>query len=907
MVGKNRYKKFQGSEKSRRHFLKPGITATEIIALAAASVTAQAALNTEISQSQALDSGSLTNSYIVAVEAGDAVVMTAASNKKHSIAPIAFTSTSGTFSNFNTIATDPYPAAYSAYLIVETGGTKEFKAIASGLLTATTDLRVLRADSGQILFLDSAEFVNDDANSMADQTLSYDWGGNAVTNAIAIEAISSRTSLINATGEKRLISTTTFSGTNLDSVYSFSAGDAGKMNSSGVGIAFAEANAPPAAPTFNSDPIVEMTAVQDYRYSSSIADNASDQNSDPMTFSKISGGPAWLNVSSNGLLSGTPGGGDVGTNNWTVSVTDNITGTNTATLSINVVSGLPTPQTSQTNIVLIVIDDLGWMDLSIQGSEFYETPRIDSLATNGMRFTQGYTAHPRCLPARYGLMTGRFPGASAVPANAPDLIDEEVTIGEALQAGGYATFFGGKWHISHETYLLPQNQGFDINITGGAPGAPPTYFYPYGNQPANELDGNGLFLDNTTPVGGMVTDRITGASYLRTYSAGESGEYITDRLTDEALDWMTWNADKPFFLYMSHYGVHTPYEAPADLVAKYEAKLATMDYGDLPEYINVGIGQQKMRQNHPTYAAMIESVDTNVGRLIDQIEALGISSNTVFIFTSDNGGLSNRGGYNTRELATSNYPLRTGKGWLYEGGIREALIVKGPGIPAMVNSNAVVNGTDIYPTILELTGQPLRPLDHRNGVSFAPALTGGAYDRGEPILWHSPLARPYSTGDFNSTALRDGDYKLIWWYDTPGRDGEFHYELYNVATDPGETTDLSLSMPAKAADLLAQIKAWHNHEHWERSVGVIKRTDADDVAMPPQAWVDDPTLPATLTNGTLSWGNYAGYSYKLWSRTNLLSGSWVAEADGLTINQMPLIMNTKEGFYKVESALEPSE
>jgi arylsulfatase A-like enzyme len=569
------------------------------------------------------------------------------------------------------------------------------------------------------------------------------------------------------------------------------------------------------------------------------------------------------------------------------------------------------PQTSQTNIVMIVIDDLGWMDLSIQGSQFYETPRIDALAASGMRFTQGYAAHPRCLPSRYGLMTGRFPGANGVPGGPENnLRPSETTIAEALQANGYETAFMGKWHLvgTHGEANLPQNQGFDINISGGKPGAPKTYFHPYatdGTPTTNyELDtGNELYFDNATPAGGMVTDRITGSSYLRTAARGLAGEYVTDRLTDEALDWMDWNADKPMFLCLWHYGVHTPFEAPAALVSKYTTKLATMDYGNLPEEINVGVGQQKMRQNHPTYAAMIESVDTNIGRLMDKVAELGLSSNTVFIFTSDNGGLSNRGGNNNRTLATANYPLRTGKGWLYEGGIREAFIVSGAGVAAMVNSNAVVTGTDIYPTLLDLAGLPLQPDNHLDGVSFKMALDGSAYDRGEPIFWHSPQARPYSTGDFNSSAVRDGDYKLIWFYDTPGQP----YELYNVKTDIGENNDLSESMPAKAAELLGKIQAWHAGAH--DGSGVVFRPDADDVSKPPQTWLDDPTVPLSLIPGSadldISWGDYLGFNYNVYSKTNLSDAAWTLEKSGITASETMLPMVGNSGFYKVESVLQP--
>jgi arylsulfatase A-like enzyme len=309
-----------------------------------------------------------------------------------------------------------------------------------------------------------------------------------------------------------------------------------------------------------------------------------------------------------------------------------------------------------------------------------------------------------------------------------------------------------------------------------------------------------------------------------------------------------------------------------------------------------------MRQDFPTYAAMIESVDTNIGRLLDKLDELGISSNTMVVFTADNGGLSNRGGYSGRTVATANYPLRTGKGWLYEGGIREAFIVKGPGVSAMVNSNAVVTGTDIYPTLLEVAGLPLRPSNHLDGVSFKSALDGSAYDRGKPIFWHSPQARPYATGDFNSSAVRDGDYKLIWFYDTPGQP----FELYNVKTDIGENHELSESMPAKAAELLGKIQAWHAGAH--EGSGVVFRPDADDVAKPPQAYLTDPSAPTSLVarggSITLSWSDWIGYDYNVWTKTNLLDASWSPYLTGTTATNI-VVPEEDQAFYKVELVLQP--
>lgn len=863
-------------------------------AVVLSAMAASAAVVVQEFQGKTMSSTVLTNDYTVAVQAGDVVVMTAAGNKRDSVSPITFSSAAGTLSLVNTAATDPYPTAYSAYLAIGTSGTYDFRAVSGGSITAGTGLYVLRADAGTIVFLGSAEFVNEDGNNEADQTLVYDWGGTAITNGMVVEAVCSRSSLISSAdmdvdwdGGKRLLTSTSFSGTGFDSTYSFAEGVADIMTSSGVGLAFAERSASPQPPVFETDPVVEINAVQDAAYSSTLADDAADPNGDPLTFWKAPDF-SWLTVAANGDLSGTPLSGDVGSNAWTVFVTDGISGTNSAILEINVLAGPPEPQTSRTNIVFIVIDDLGWMDLSIQGSQFYETPRIDELATTGMRFVQGYTAHPRCLPSRYGLMTGRFPGANGVPGGWPEnnLRPSEITVAEALRADGYATCFAGKWHLigTHGEDNLPQNQGFDANFAGGKAGAPPTYFDPYRlagtPAPTSELAADALYFEKE----------------------GVEGEYLTDRLTDETLDWMTWNAHKPMFVCLWHYGVHTPFEAPSNLVAKYEAKLATMDYGSLPEYIPAGVGEQKMRQDHPIYAAMIESIDTNVGRLMDRIEALGIASNTVVIFTSDNGGLSNRGGYSGRELATANFPLRTGKGWLYEGGIREAFIVSGAGVPPMVNSNAVVTGTDIYPTCLELAGLPLMPANHHDGVSFVDALRGLPYDRGKPIFWHSPLARPYSTGDFNSSAVRDGDYKLIWWYDTPGN----NHELYNVKTDPGETMDLCETNPSKATELLGKIQAWHAGAH--EGSGVVFKSDVDDVSKPPEgANAAGVRVFPDADSGSvgITWGDYLGFDYNIYGKTNLLDAAWVLEASGLTTNQTTFPLVGSERFYRLELELQP--
>ena len=453
------------------------------------------------------------------------------------------------------------------------------------------------------------------------------------------------------------------------------------------------------------------------------------------------------------------------------------------------------------NIILFYVDDLGWMDLSCQGSEFYETPAIDQLAAEGLRFTQAYTAHPRCVPARYGVLTGRYPSRGKVPGSG-ELLPDDYTMAEALRDGGYHTYFTGKWHLLFQEGLdnMPENQGFDVNVAGGAAGSPPTYWYPYRIGESTAEGRQGLLK---TEVHGL--------------EDGEEGEYITDRLTTETLDFIENHVaergkEEPFFVYFSHYGVHTPFEAKPDLVAKYEEKLKTMTY-DMPEFENTRTGDSKLRQDYPVYAAMIESVDQSMDSLMRKLKELGIEDNTIIVFTADNGGLSTRG--NTRDLATSNYPLRNGKGWLNEGGIREAFIVKWPGV---IDAGSVTDqptiATDLYPTFLEMAGLPQRPKDHLDGESIVEILKGNTHTRTKALYWHSPAARPESTGDENSSALRYGDYKIIDWFDRN------EVELYNLKDDIGERQNLAVTEPAKLAEMKALLSTTKTEVlNWERPEG----------------------------------------------------------------------------------------
>lgn len=436
------------------------------------------------------------------------------------------------------------------------------------------------------------------------------------------------------------------------------------------------------------------------------------------------------------------------------------------------------------NVLFFLVDDMGWVDAASCGSSFYETPNLDRLAREGMRFTQAYTPFPRCAPARQGFMTGKFPARAGSPGGNEAMAASEFTIAEAMKEGGYATFFAGKWHIGKVPEQMPENQGFDVNIAGGHAGAPPSYFFPY----------------NKTKSAGHKTE-----ADLHGLDDGEEGEYLTDRLTDETISFIEKHEqtkpEQPFFIWLSHYAVHTPFEAKPEMVAHYKEKIKRTNYKG-PEYIQKD-GTTKMRQDNAVYAAMVQSMDESLGRLLDELDELGIADNTIIIMTSDNGGLSNRGATSNRALATSNLPLRAGKGHCYEGGIREPMMVKWPGVvqPGTV-SDEVVAGTDHYPTILEMAGLPLRPEQHLDGFSYLPALKGGTLSRPAPIFWHSPVGRPTSTGDTNCTAMRDGDWKLLDFYD------EERVELYNLADDPCESNDLSTVDSERAAQMLNVVQKW---------------------------------------------------------------------------------------------------
>jgi arylsulfatase A len=478
------------------------------------------------------------------------------------------------------------------------------------------------------------------------------------------------------------------------------------------------------------------------------------------------------------------------------------------------------------NIVFFLVDDLGASDLGCYGSRFYETPQIDRFAAESVRFTQAYAACHVCSPTRASIMTGKYPAAIQLTdwlpgrrefpfqklknaANIQHLPPEETTIAAALREHGYATAHIGKWHLGEEPFG-PRQYGFDLQIPRWNKGWPKAgYHGPF------ELDA----LDDAP------------------------GDYLTDRLTDVALNFIEDHRKRPFFLYLSHFAVHDPIEGRADLVRKYREKSARRAAEDEPPFLLEGnpdaeeplsraeldallsdqayAGHQllphrtvkiKQLQDNVAFAAMVESMDESFGRVREKLDALGIAENTIMIFFSDNGGMS-AANYGRPErvvhaskldaaYATSNLPLRGGKGWLYEGGIRVPMIVNWPGqeIHPAVCDEPVIS-TDFYPSLLEMIGVPLRPKQHTGGVSFVSLLQGEKKLEREAIYWHFPH---YSNHGLQSPggAIRSGDFKLLEYFENGT------IQLFNLRDDPAEQHDLADALPEIAARLSAMLHVW---------------------------------------------------------------------------------------------------
>lgn len=447
------------------------------------------------------------------------------------------------------------------------------------------------------------------------------------------------------------------------------------------------------------------------------------------------------------------------------------------------------------NVVVFLVDDLGYMDVGCNNPDtFYETPHIDRLAKSGMRFTDGYAACPVCSPTRFSLMTGRYPSrvnatnyfsgkraGKYLPAESIDRMPlEETTIAEALKNRDYATFFAGKWHLGPNENFWPEKQGFDVNKGGidrGGPYGGKKYFSPYGNPR----------LEN-----------------------GPDGEHLPDRLATETAKFIEDHKDGPFFAYLSFYSVHTPLMAPQPLVDKYKKKAERLGLLEKPQFAEeeqvLPIDrkrQVRIVQSHAVYAAMVESMDRAVGKVLDRIDELGLTDSTVVILTSDNGGLSTSEG-----SPTSNLPLRGGKGWLYEGGIREVFLIRAQGLTtAGDTSHAPVSSIDVYPTILDFAGasdQPNQRESRIDGVSLVPLLKGGETPqrfRERPLFWHYPHYA--NQGGFPGAAVRIGDWKLIERFE----DGRVH--LYNLQNDVGEKHDLSDEHPDRVERMRKTLHDWY--------------------------------------------------------------------------------------------------
>ena len=454
------------------------------------------------------------------------------------------------------------------------------------------------------------------------------------------------------------------------------------------------------------------------------------------------------------------------------------------------VSAIVTPavRADRPNVIFILADDLGWAELGCCGNTFNETPHLDRLAQEGMRLTHAYAAAPVCSPYRAALLTGQYPARVGIldylrPEDAP-LSTDHATIAEMLKRAGYATGMIGKWHLTGYRYhgakveIRPADHGFDeelvCEIKGVGNGA--NFFpYVYRTQPISWLN--------------VQRKRLPG------------NEYLVDRMNFEAVQFIERHPERPFFLYLSHYAVHTILNGKPELVDKYRAKHPPGESSRNRCYLCEDAGLQGDAGNHwaqdhnPHLAAMLESIDGGVGMIMKTLDRLKLADNTIVIFTSDNGGETN---------VTSNAPLRAGKSSLYEGGIRVPLVVRWPNVvPAGTVCREPTSNVDFYPTLLECVGVQPDPRQHLDGVSILPILKDpqAKLDRGA-LYWHYPLEKPHFLGGRSSGAIRQGDWKLIEFFDTGT------IELYNLADDPQEQNNLADKHPDMAAELARRLAGW---------------------------------------------------------------------------------------------------
>ncbi|MBP6687764.1 MAG: sulfatase, partial [Lacibacter sp.] len=456
-------------------------------------------------------------------------------------------------------------------------------------------------------------------------------------------------------------------------------------------------------------------------------------------------------------------------------------------------------KSKQPNVIVILADDLGWADLSSYGSTFYETPNLDKLASNGIRFTNSYATCPVCSPTRASMMTGKYTVKTGVTdwikgrqedgvakpyekliaqPTAYQLALEEKTIAEYALENNYKTFFAGKWHLGEEEKYWPDYQGFQTNIGGWSKGSPTGrindttggFFTPYKNPKLND---------------------------------GPAGEYLTDRLTNDCLSFIESNQQTPFFVMYSLYAVHNPLQAPAALIKKYQAKQkilgiqSNVRFAKDENWMKYENGwRRRLVQDNPVYAAMIENMDWNIGRMFDKLKQLNLDDNTLVIFTSDNGGLSTAEG-----SPTTNGPLRAGKGWLYEGGIRVPLIMYWKGkIVAGSISDLPVTTADLFPTIAKAINENYRKEKSIDGENILQLLRKPQTGSNRKLFWHYPH---YSNqGGKPGSAIRDGNYKLIYNYE------DETVELYDVVNDIAEKNNMAFASIKKAEQLKKKLMKW---------------------------------------------------------------------------------------------------
>lgn len=435
------------------------------------------------------------------------------------------------------------------------------------------------------------------------------------------------------------------------------------------------------------------------------------------------------------------------------------------------------------NVLLFVIDDLGRTDFGFDGSAFHETPELDKLAKSAVRFTDFYSNHPVCSPTRAALMTGKAPQRLGItdwihPNSGIAIPAAETTLGEAFHSHGYQTAYFGKWHLGEADADQPTKHGFEFIRGVNRAGQPGSYRFPY-RQKADQ----------------------TSVWDVPDFDNGKPGDYLTDVLTTSAIDFLkSRDTKRPFLLCFGHYAVHMPLQPPGGLPKKYQEKRTKL-FGATPTPTVAApfAAVSRGRQDHADYAAMVENLDTNIGRILRTLDDLGLRQQTIVVFTSDNGGLCTLA---KGPGPTSNLPFRGGKGWNYEGGIRVSTLIAWNGHLSPATTSVPAWTADLYPTLLDLCGLPLAPQQHLDGRSLTGPLRGVADNAlvERPLVWYYP--HDHGSGHKASAAIRRGPWKLIH-YLASGQS-----ELYHLTDDVGESTNLAAKEPERTARLRKELLAW---------------------------------------------------------------------------------------------------